>query len=66
MPKNPLVTMLMCGVIAVWQLHDIATATEAPRRALGILQYVLLVCALLGVLGGGIRLATERDKGEGG
>jgi hypothetical protein len=44
-------TMLMSGLASAWLLYDIATATEAPRQAVAILQYSLLACALIGLVG---------------
>jgi hypothetical protein len=37
-----------------------ATATEAPRQALAILQYGLLACALLGLLGSLVMAASQK------
>ena len=52
--------MLMSGVTAVWLLYDTTTATETPRLALGILQYALLACAALALLGSAVMYATDR------
>ncbi|MEH2589675.1 hypothetical protein [Bradyrhizobium sp. AZCC 1721] len=41
-------------------LYEMATATEAPRQALAILQYGLLACALIGVVGSLVMLASEK------
>jgi hypothetical protein len=43
--------ILASGVTAVWQFYDITTATEAPRLALAILQYVLLTMAVVSCIG---------------
>jgi hypothetical protein len=50
---------LMSGITSVWLLYEMATATEAPRRALVILQYGLLACALIGLVGSLVMLASE-------
>src|SRR5205823_10054414 len=42
--------MLMSGITSAWLLYEIATATEAPGRALAILQYGLLACARIGLV----------------
>ena len=34
--------MPMSGITSAWLLYEMATATEAPSRALAILQYGLL------------------------
>lgn len=52
--------MLMSGVTSAWLLYDIATATEAPRQAVAILQYALLACALVGLIGSIVMAASER------
>jgi hypothetical protein len=45
---------------SAWLLYDIATATEAPRQAVAILQYGLLACALIGLLGSIVMAAQEK------
>ncbi len=51
MSKNPLLMLGIFSAAAAWQIYDLATATEAPSRALMILQYVLLAGLLLGIAG---------------
>jgi hypothetical protein len=51
MGKNYGRTALIAGLGACWMIYDIATATEAPRQAVAILQYVLLGMALIGGIG---------------
>ena len=51
---------LMSGITAVWLLYEMATATEAPSRALAILQYGLLACAMIGLVGSLAMLASEK------
>ena len=52
--------MLMSGITSAWLLYEMATATEAPGRALAILQYGLLACALIGLVGSLAMLASEK------
>ena len=52
--------MPMSGITSAWQLYEMATATEAPSRALAILQYGLLACALIGLVGSLVMLASEK------
>ena len=52
--------MLMSGITSAWLLYDMATATEAPSRARAILQYGLLACALIGLVGSLAMLASEK------
>ena len=51
---------LMSGITAVWLLYEMPTATQAPSRALEILQYGLLACALIGLTGSLVMLASEK------
>ena len=44
-------TALIAGLAACWTIYDVATAAEAPRQAVAILQYILLGMALIGVTG---------------
>jgi hypothetical protein len=52
--------MLMSGITSAWLLYEMATATEAPGRALAILQYGLLACALIGLIGLLVMLASGK------
>ena len=52
--------MLMSGATSAWLLSDMATATEAPRQAVAILQYCLLAGALIGLIGSIVMAATEK------
>ncbi len=51
MSKNPMLMLVIFSAVAAWQIYDIASATEAPSRAVMILQYVLLAGLLLGIAG---------------
>jgi hypothetical protein len=51
--------MLMSAATAAWLIYDMATATEAPRQALAILQYGLLACALFGLAGSLVMAARK-------
>jgi hypothetical protein len=51
--------MLTSGITSAWLLYEMATATEAPSRALAILQYGL-ACALIGLVGSLAMLASEK------
>lgn len=52
--------MLMSAVTSAWLIYDMAGATEAPSRAVAVLQYGLLACALFGLIGSLVKLATEK------
>jgi hypothetical protein len=49
---------LMSAATSAW-LYDMTTATEAPRQPLAILQYGLLGCALIGLIGSLVMYASE-------
>ena len=49
MSKNPIVMLVIFSAVAAWQVYDIASATEAPSRAVTVLQYVFLAGLLLGI-----------------
>ena len=52
--------MAMSAITSLWLLYDITTATEAPRPALAVLEYALLACALVGLVGAAAMYAAER------
>ena len=52
--------MLMSGATSAWLLYDIATSSEAPRQAVAVLQYGLLACALVGLIGSIVMAATAK------
>ena len=52
--------MLMSAVTSAWLIYDMASATEAPSRAVAVLQYGLLACALFGLIGSLVKFATEK------
>ncbi|KRR18526.1 hypothetical protein CQ14_24295 [Bradyrhizobium lablabi] len=51
--------MLMSGATSGWLLYEMATASESPRMELAFVQYSLLACALIGLLGSLVMLASE-------
>lgn len=52
-------TALLTAAVAAWQIYDMATATEAPRQSLLLLQYFLLTLALIACVGSLVMLARE-------
>ena len=52
--------MLTSAVTSVSLIYDMASATEAPSRAVAVLQYGLLACALFGLIGSFVKFATEK------
>jgi hypothetical protein len=52
--------MLMSAVTSAWLIYDMASATEVPSRAVVVLQYSLLACALFGLIGSLAKYASEK------
>jgi hypothetical protein len=52
--------IIMNAAVAAWLIYDMATASEAPRQAVAILQYVLLPCALLGLTGSVVKYLSKK------
>ena len=50
---------LINAAFAAWIVYDMTTATEVPRQAVMILQYVLLACALFGLAGSVAKCLSE-------
>ena len=62
MSKNPMLMLAIFIAVAAWQIYDIASATEAPSRAVLTLQYVFLAGLLLGIAGTAYNaLRTRKD-----
>jgi hypothetical protein len=52
--------ILINGAISAWLIYEITSATEAPGRALEILQYGLLACSLFALVGSLVMLASGK------
>ena len=50
---------LINAAVAVWIVYDMTTEAETPRQAVMILQYVLLACALFGLVGSVLKYMSE-------
>ena len=55
--KNCGLQAALCGAIVVWQIYEMASATEAPSQALALLNYFLLSCGLVGGVGALVMMA---------
>ena len=62
MSKNPIMMLVIFSGVAAWQIYDIASASEAPSRAVMILQYVLLAGLLLGIAGAAYNALRARQE----
>jgi hypothetical protein len=52
--------MLMSATTSAWFIYEVTTATEAPRHAVAILEYGLLACGLLGLVGSLAMYASQK------
>jgi hypothetical protein len=52
--------MLMSAATSAWLIYDMTTATEVPRQAVVFLQYGLLACALLRLVGSLVMYASQK------
>jgi hypothetical protein len=52
--------ILVNAAVAGWLVYDMATASEEPSQALAILQYVLLACAVVGLVGSTIKYLSAK------
>jgi hypothetical protein len=52
--------ILMSAATSAWLIYDMTTATESPRQAVAVLQYGLLACALMGLIGSLVMLASQK------
>jgi hypothetical protein len=59
--KNWGVQAALCAGVVVWQIYEMATATEAPGQALALLQYSLLGCGAVGFIGALVMLAKGQS-----
>jgi hypothetical protein len=52
--------MLMSAATAAWLIYDIATATEAPSRAVATMQYAFLALAVIGFFGSLLNYVSQK------
>jgi hypothetical protein len=50
----------MSVATSAWLIYDMTSATETPRPAVAIMQYILLAGALIGVVGSLVMAASEK------
>ncbi len=55
--KNWGLQVALCAGIVLWQVYDLATATETPPTTLLALQYFAIACGLVGGVGGLVMMA---------
>ena len=51
---------LIFAAVSAWNIYDIMTATEVPRQAVMIMQYVFLAGTLLGLVMALIKFASGK------
>jgi hypothetical protein len=61
MPKNPAVRLVIGLVVCAWVAYQLFAPGEAQSQGLVILEWVLLICGVLGVVGSAIQLAGQKS-----
>jgi hypothetical protein len=52
--------ILLCAAGVAWQIYEMAGATEEPSQAVLILHYLVLGCALIGLVGASANYFSEK------
>jgi TPR repeat protein len=55
-------TVLLCAAVVAWQIYEMAGATEEPSQAVLILHYIVLGCALIGLVGASANYFSEKPE----
>ena len=63
MPKNPIVQILLFGLVVILSLYQLFAPGEAQSTAVLALEWFVVIGASLGILGAIYRLATGRQLG---
>ena len=61
--KNPAVWIVILVVVVLWNIYDMASATETPSTAYSIFSWVLLICAGAGLIGAIVRFVQQKSGG---
>jgi hypothetical protein len=62
--KNPGLWIVILAVVILWNIYDMASATETPSTGYTIFNWVLLICAGAGLIGAIVQFMQQK-KGEG-
>jgi hypothetical protein len=62
-PKNPIVQLLILGLVVIWSLYELFAPGEAQSTAVIALEWFAVIGASLGMIGAIYRLATGRQIG---
>jgi hypothetical protein len=65
MNKNPGLWIVILVAVILWNIYEMASATEAPSQGVTILHWILLICAALGLIGAAL-LFMQRKRERGG
>jgi hypothetical protein len=63
MPKNPMVQILLFGLVVILSLYQLFAPGEAQSTAVIALEWFAVIGASLGMIGAIYRLATGRQLG---
>jgi hypothetical protein len=65
MNKNPGLWIVILVAVILWNIYEMASATEAPRQGVMILNWILLICAALGLVGAVWQFMQRKRQGGG-
>ena len=60
MGRKPGVNPLLSAGVALWLIYDMTSATEAPSRGVVFLQWFLLICVGVGLVGSLMQYAAKK------
>ena len=61
MPKNPAARIVIGLVVCVWIAYDLFAPGEAHNKVLVTLEWILLICGIVGVIGSLIQFSQQRQ-----
>jgi hypothetical protein len=62
--KNPGLWIVILVVVILWNIYNMASATETPSTAYTIFNWVLLICTGAGLIGAIVQFVQQKN-GEG-
>jgi uncharacterized membrane protein len=62
MNKNPGLWVVILTAVILWNIYDMASATEAQSQAVVVLHWVLLICAVAGIIGAVMQYRQQRKR----
>jgi hypothetical protein len=63
MAKNPVLQLILCGVVVLWGLYDLFAPGEAQSGAVITLHWIAVIGGALGALGALYQLMAGKQPG---